>query len=89
MRLAAVHIDTAVDAPKEATQCITKMMTWNYEMTGAHFSINPQSTVVLLSTWMYTKSLTEEHLEERISYLYKEGAQRFPVLEAILYEREP
>ena len=30
----------------QATQVITKMMTWNYEMSGAYFSVNPQTLTI-------------------------------------------
>ena len=73
----------------QAAQLITKMMTWNYEMSGAYFSINPQSSVVLLSTWVHQESLSKESLVARLVYLQEQGTLRFPILEQLLYDREP
>ena len=74
---------------KAATQSITKLMVWNYEMTNASFSINPQSSVILLSSWSDTKRLNIVHLEEVILNLQNEGENRFPILQAALQDRIP
>ena len=76
-------------SPDIATQLITKMMTWNYEMSGAHFSINPQSSVILLSTWVDQESLSKESFERKLEYLQQQGTLRFPMIQELLYVRDP